>query len=257
MLTSEGGSAGPIGARPGSGDEPGSPRLPDPVTPPDGEVVPEARDFVSRGGVKLASALNRFRLDVAGRRCVDLGASVGGFTDCLLRHGAASVVAVDTAYGVLDYRLRTDPRVTVIERTNALHLDAERPELAGAGIDLAVLDLGWTPLRLAAPVARSLLAAAGPRGSIVALVKPHYEQSDWAHRHGERSRATPKLSDEQAEAVARRTLSDLVVDGGVTVRAWTRSPLRGGGKRRGRGGSVGGGNVEYLAWLAPTWEDER
>src|SRR4051794_41602170 len=95
--------------------------------------VAAAPAFVSRGGVKLANALDAFGLDVAGRRCLDVGASTGGFTDCLLQRGAEHVVALDVAYGELDWRLRGDPRVTVVERSNARSLDPEslpyRPDL--------------------------------------------------------------------------------------------------------------------------------
>jgi 23S rRNA (cytidine1920-2'-O)/16S rRNA (cytidine1409-2'-O)-methyltransferase len=122
--------------------------------------------LASRGGRKLAAALERFGISPAGRVCADLGCSTGGFTDVLLRCGAARVHAVDTGYGVLAWRLRTDPRVVVHERTNALHVTL--PEPCG----LVVIDCGWTRQELIVPRAVALLA---PGGDIVSLLKPHYE----------------------------------------------------------------------------------
>jgi len=121
---------------------------------------------VSRAGDKLAFALDHWHIDVKNLICADLGCSTGGFTDCLLQHGAAKVYAVDTAYGILEYKLRLDPRVVVMERTNALHL--ELPEL----VDFISIDVGWTPQRLILPAARTLLK---PGGQIISLLKPHYE----------------------------------------------------------------------------------
>lgn len=126
----------------------------------------EPHAYVSRGGVKLEAALRAFAVDPSGLICTDLGSHVGGFVDCLLRHGAARVYAVDPGYGVLHERLRRDPRVIVCERTNAL--DFACPECCR----LVTLDVGWTPLRLALPAARRCLAAGG---LAIPLVKPHYE----------------------------------------------------------------------------------
>lgn len=122
--------------------------------------------FVSRGGDKLDGALEAFELDVSGIVAVDLGANVGGFTDCLLQRGVRRVYAVDTGYGVLAWKLRQDERVVVMERSNALHITL--PEK----VDLAVIDVGWTPLIRIAPVAFSLLRSGG---QVVALLKPQYE----------------------------------------------------------------------------------
>jgi 23S rRNA (cytidine1920-2'-O)/16S rRNA (cytidine1409-2'-O)-methyltransferase len=125
--------------------------------------------FVSRGGDKLDGALDVFGLDVAGYTAVDLGANVGGFTDCLLQRGANRVYAVDTGYGVLDWKLRQDDRVVVMERTNALHMSL--PER----VYLAVVDVGWTPMIRIVPVALDLVM---PEGYVVALLKPQYEAKD-------------------------------------------------------------------------------
>jgi len=136
--------------------------------------------FVSRAGEKLDHALKTFEINVEGLICADFGASTGGFTDCLLQHGAKKVYAVETGYGVLDYKLRKDPRVVVMERTNAMH--AELPEKA----DLVTIDTSWTKLEKVVPNALKNLKAGGtsprrselrPRegGRIIALLKPHYE----------------------------------------------------------------------------------
>jgi len=216
------------------------------------------REYVGRGGLKLAHALRGFGIDPTGRVAADLGCHVGGFTDCLLRHGAARVHAVDTAYGTLAWSLRTDSRVVVHERTNALHA---RPP-AGAGIDLVVLDVGWTPQHLAVPAALRWLDSAAPdQADIVSLVKPQYEPvageiirsgDDAAgpdrRSHGRRrgtSRTTGVLDPEAAELVARQVVETLP-DLGVEVLGLTRSPIAGGGSRRRRPG-----NVEYLVHLRP------
>src|SRR3954470_18751620 len=120
-------------------------------------AVDERPRFVSRGGIKLANALAATGVDPAGRRCLDVGASTGGFTDCLLQHGAAHVVAVDVAYGELDWSLRTDERVTVLERVNARALQAGDLSFAP---DLVVADLSFISL---AKVLPALLACAAPR----------------------------------------------------------------------------------------------
>ena len=137
---------------------------------PDVEVTVDAPPpYVSRGGVKLRNALDALGLDPAGRRCLDVGASTGGFTDCLLQAGAAHVVALDVAYGELDYRLRTDPRVTVMERVNARSLDCGalpyRPSLV-------VMDLSFISLTKVLP---AVLACADERFDCLAMVKPQFE----------------------------------------------------------------------------------
>ncbi|HEU4700923.1 MAG TPA: TlyA family RNA methyltransferase [Conexibacter sp.] len=132
-------------------------------------AVTAEQEFVSRGGRKLANALDAFGLDVAGRRALDVGASTGGFTDCLLQRGAAHVVALDVAYGELHWRIRTDARVTVLERTNARALDpAELPYRP----DLVVIDVSFIAL---AKVLPAVLAATAERFDCLALVKPQFE----------------------------------------------------------------------------------
>jgi 23S rRNA (cytidine1920-2'-O)/16S rRNA (cytidine1409-2'-O)-methyltransferase len=125
--------------------------------------------FVSRGGVKLRNALDTFSLSVRGRRALDVGASTGGFTDCLLQAGASHVVAVDVAYGELAWRLRSDPRVTVIERCNARGLRGEQLPYAP---DLIVIDVSFISL---AKVLPAVLACAADRFDCLALIKPQFE----------------------------------------------------------------------------------
>jgi 23S rRNA (cytidine1920-2'-O)/16S rRNA (cytidine1409-2'-O)-methyltransferase len=126
--------------------------------------------FVSRGGVKLANALDELRVEVAGRRCLDVGASTGGFTDCLLQRGAEHVVALDVAYGELDYRLRQDPRVTVLERVNARSLDCGALPYPPS---LVVADVSFISLRKVLP---AVLACAASDGfDCLAMVKPQFE----------------------------------------------------------------------------------
>jgi 23S rRNA (cytidine1920-2'-O)/16S rRNA (cytidine1409-2'-O)-methyltransferase len=132
-------------------------------------AVDERPRFVSRGGIKLANALAATGVDPAGRRCLDVGASTGGFTDCLLQHGAEHVVALDVAYGELDWRLRTDDRVTVIERTNARSLRAEDLPYAP---DLVVVDVSFISLTKVLP---AVLACCAPRYDALAMVKPQFE----------------------------------------------------------------------------------
>ena len=126
-----------------------------------------ARDYVSRGGEKLAAALDAFAVDPRDRTCLDVGASTGGFTDVLLQRGAERVIAVDVGYGQLAWSLRQDPRVTVMERANIRHLE-QLPQPA----DLAVIDVSFISLRLVLPRVRELLR---PPGDVVALVKPQFE----------------------------------------------------------------------------------
>jgi 23S rRNA (cytidine1920-2'-O)/16S rRNA (cytidine1409-2'-O)-methyltransferase len=122
--------------------------------------------FVSRAGQKLDHALTTFNLDVAGAICADLGSNTGGFVDVLLQRGAAKVYAIDTGYGVLDWKLRKDPRVAVMERTNAMHV-----ELPGK-VSVVTIDVAWTRQKHILPSARKLIRE---DGFCVSLIKPHYE----------------------------------------------------------------------------------
>ena len=126
------------------------------------------RRFVSRGGEKLDGALEDLGIDPAGRVCLDVGASTGGFTDCLLRRGASHVVALDVGYGQLAQRLRDDPRVTVLERTNARHLE---PDALPATVGLVTVDVSFISVRLLLPA----LAKAAPGADLLVMVKPQFE----------------------------------------------------------------------------------
>jgi 23S rRNA (cytidine1920-2'-O)/16S rRNA (cytidine1409-2'-O)-methyltransferase len=141
-------------------------------------VARPARSFVSRGGEKLAAALDAFAIDPSGRDCLDAGASTGGFTDCLLQRGARHVVALDVGYGQLAWELRIDPRVTVLEKTNMRDLAADalpsRPSLVTA-------DLSFISLRL---VVRRLIEAADPSADLVLLIKPQFEAAREQVRRG-------------------------------------------------------------------------
>ncbi len=139
--------------------------------------VNPARTYVSRGGIKLANALEECKLNLAGRRALDVGSSTGGFTDCLLQRGVASVVAVDVGYGLLDYSLRIDPRVSVLERTNARALTPEMLPDAPAGADerspdLASIDVSFISLKIVLPAVLRCLAASY---DVLAMVKPQFE----------------------------------------------------------------------------------
>lgn len=181
--------------------------------------------YVSRGGEKLEAALDAFAIDVRALTCADFGANVGGFTDCLLQRGAAQVYAIDTGYGDLAWKLRKDPRVVVMERTNALHCPV------AAAVDLAVIDMAWTPLALSVPVAAKWLA---PGGRIVALLKPHYEQAKLA-----RHKPVAALSPEESAAVADEVCRGLERQG-YPVTSRVQSPLEG-----------KGGNIEFLVLIVP------
>jgi 23S rRNA (cytidine1920-2'-O)/16S rRNA (cytidine1409-2'-O)-methyltransferase len=193
---------------------------------------PKTCPFVGRGGLKLRHALDEFGVDVGGLVCADFGCNVGGFTDCLLKAGAARVFAVDTGYGTLAWTLRNEARVIVMERTNALHAD-----VPAGGVDLVVIDMAWTPQRLCVGAGLRWLR---PGGKVITLIKPHYEAT-----HGpEADRVRGGVLEEaDAASVVARVVAEMP-GLGVRVKGLTRSPVVGGaGKKNARG------NVEYLALL--------
>ena len=197
-----------------------------------------APDSVSRGGHKLAGALDIFvpaGLAVAGRRCLDAGASTGGFTDVLLRAGAAQVVAVDVGYGQLAWALRTDPRVAVLDRTNVRDLDLE---LVGEPVDLVVGDLSFISLRLVLP---ALVGVCKPDADLVLMVKPQFEVGR------DRVGSGGVVRDHEARADAVRSVAARAASLGLGVRGVVASSLPG-----------PAGNVEYFLWLragAPPLDD--
>ena len=186
--------------------------------------------YVSRGGLKLAHALGAFGIDPAGRVCADFGCSTGGFTDVLLRRGAGRVYAVDTGYGVLDWRLRNDARVVPLERTNAMHVTLPEPA------SLIVIDAGWTRQAKVLPAARRNLAAGG---EVVTLVKPHYEVEAASLR-----KTRGVLPEAALAGVMERVRAD-VAAGGFRIVGEADSPIRGSGEKNARG------NREVLLHLSP------
>ena len=138
---------------------------------PDDTVELKGTDiaYVSRGGLKLEAALHKLQLDVTGSICIDVGASTGGFTDCLLQHGAERVYAVDVGYGQLAWKLRQDPRVIVIERTNVRYM---APDTIPGPVDLITIDVAFISLKIVVPVIVKFL---NPDASILALIKPQFE----------------------------------------------------------------------------------
>ena len=190
----------------------------------------EADSYASRGGHKLAGALAAFGpegLEVAGRRCLDAGASTGGFTDVLLRAGAAHVVAVDVGYGQLAWTLQSDERVTVKDRTNVRELTLEA--IDGEPVDLVVGDLSFIPLGLVLP---ALVRCVRPDADLVMMVKPQFEVGKERLGSGGVVRS-PELRAEAVRAVAGKAWQL-----GLGVRGVTASPLPG-----------PSGNVEYFLWL--------
>ena len=182
--------------------------------------------YVSRGGLKLAAALDAFGVDPAGWVCGDIGASTGGFTDCLLQRGAVRVYAVDVGYGQLAWSLRQDSRVISIERTNVRHLSSLPEPVA-----LATVDVSFIGLSLVLPNVVKLLA---PRGQIIALIKPQFEVGKGQVGKGGVVR-DPKLHDASIEKVLAAAVA-----AGLTPSGVIRSPITG-----------PAGNVEFLAWLRP------
>jgi 23S rRNA (cytidine1920-2'-O)/16S rRNA (cytidine1409-2'-O)-methyltransferase len=199
---------------------------------PDAPVLVKEDDdpgWASRGAHKLLGALAAFEpagLGVAGRRCLDAGASTGGFTDVLLRGGASEVVAADVGRGLLDWRLRTDPRVVVLDRTNVRALT---PEQTGGPVDLVVADLSFISLRLVLP---ALLACTAPAGDLVPMIKPQFEVGR------ERLGSGGVVRDPGLRADAVLGVLTEAGGHGLRVHGVLASPLPG-----------PAGNVEYFAWL--------
>ncbi len=193
---------------------------------PDAEIdVDRGPEFVSRGGHKLAGALADFGFRVADLRAVDVGASTGGFTDCLLQHGAAHVTALDVGYGQLAWKLRTDERVSVFERTNVRTAD---PGRLGAPFDLAVVDVSFISLLSALP---GILALLSSQATLLALVKPQFEVGKG--RVGKRG----VVRDPAMHVEVLRRVSAGLTGAGLAVRGLTWSPIRG-----------PEGNIEFWVW---------
>src|SRR5688572_30785326 len=168
-------------------------------------------EFVSRAGQKLEHALAAFGIDVSGWVCADLGSNVGGFVDCLLQRGASKIYAIDTGYGALEWKLRKDPRVVVMERTNAMHV--ELPEK----VKLVSIDVAWTKQKNILPSARRLLA---DDGIAISLIKPQYEAAVELLRKG-------VLPGEHLETLLESIRAD-IAGAGFELVEMIDSPIRGG-----------------------------
>lgn len=197
------------------------------ISDPDGITLIPDQKFVSRGGEKLQAAFDQFSIDVKEKVCADIGASTGGFTDCLLQHGAAKVFAIDVGYGILEWKLRNNPRVEVLERTNARNLE-KLPET----VDFITADVSFISLK------KVLLPASGwfskNGGQAVVLIKPQFEAS-----REESARGAGVIVD---PAIHQRILVEILnfaATHGFTPAGLIRSPLQG-----------PAGNVEFLAWLS-------
>jgi 23S rRNA (cytidine1920-2'-O)/16S rRNA (cytidine1409-2'-O)-methyltransferase len=172
--------------------------------------------FVSRGGDKLDAALVRFELDVEGASCADIGASTGGFTDCLLQRGARRVFAIDVGHGQLAQKLRSDPRVVVLERTNARYLEAET---LGEAMDVVVVDASFIGIEKLLPAVTRLLRSGG---TLVALVKPQFEAG-----RSEAARARGVIRDDSVRDAAISKARDAIVRAGFDVVDEVDSALKG------------------------------
>jgi 23S rRNA (cytidine1920-2'-O)/16S rRNA (cytidine1409-2'-O)-methyltransferase len=182
--------------------------------------------YVSRGGFKLEKALSEFAVDVNGKTALDIGASTGGFTDCLLAHGAARVIAVDVGYGQLDWKLRNDSRVTVLEKTNIRYLD---PDALPGRADLASIDVSFISLKLVLPRLKLLLI---PRHEVMALIKPQFEVGKGQVGKG----GVVRSSEEHERVIA--AMKTAAIEQGYHVVGVVESPLLG-----------PKGNKEFLIYL--------
>jgi len=198
--------------------------------------------FVSRGGEKLDAALEAFQIDLSGRVCADVGASTGGFTDCMLQRGAARVYAIDVGKGILHWKMRNHPRVVVMEKTNARYVESF-PE----ALDFVTVDASFISLKILLPVVVSWFAASASevgQAGVVALIKPQFEAGRKDVSRGDGVIRDPEIH--------RQVLDDILgfaQQAGLGVRGLVRSPIQG-----------PKGNVEFLAWLGvgvPPADDEQ
>ncbi len=191
------------------------------------EVRGSACPYVSRGGLKLEKALRNFGVDPTGYVCSDSGASTGGFTDCLLQQGASKVFAIDVGYGQLAWKIRNDPRVVVMERTNIRYVT---PEDLGQPLDLSVIDVSFISLSLVLPVVKTLLK---PTGQVLCLIKPQFEAGkDKVGKKG-------VVRDAAVHEEVLQNFISLAKSLGFTIRNLTFSPVKG-----------PEGNIEFLAHLS-------
>ena len=185
-------------------------------------VLGEEQRYVSRGGLKLEAALTRWQIDLKQRHCVDIGTSTGGFTDCMLQHGAASVVAVDTGYGQVAESVRTDPRVTLLERTNARYL---KPGDLPAGLSFVSMDVSFISATLVLPAVIAAVRSTGAPGlQAVVLVKPQFEAGRESIGKG------GIVRDLSAHQFAIDRVRTVLYELGATQTELTDSPILGGGE---------------------------
>ena len=191
------------------------------------EVRGSACPYVSRGGLKLEKALRDFGVDPTGYVCSDSGASTGGFTDCLLQQGAKKVFAIDVGYGQLAWKIRSDPRVVVMERTNIRYVT---PEDLGEALDLSVVDVSFISLKIVLPAIQKLLK---PTGQVLCLIKPQFEAGkELVGKKG-------VVRDPAVHEQVVQNFVDLAAELGFTLRNLTFSPVKG-----------PEGNIEFLGHLA-------
>ncbi|KAA3643604.1 MAG: TlyA family RNA methyltransferase [Chloroflexi bacterium] len=181
--------------------------------------------FVSRGGGKLLAALEGFEVDVEGKICADVGASTGGFTDCLLQHGAAKVYAIDVGRGILHWKLRQDERVVVMEGTNARYIE-NLPE----AVELVTIDASFISLKVLLPMVKDWLAESG---EVIALIKPQFEAGKQEASKGKGVIKDPKVRQRVVDEI-----SAFALEQGYIQKGLTESPVKG-----------PKGNVEFLLWL--------
>ena len=182
--------------------------------------------FVSRGGLKLVAAIDSFAVDPLGCVCADAGASTGGFTDCLLQHGAAKVYAIDVGHGILAWKLRNDPRVVVMEKTNARYI-----EKLAEPVDLVVIDASFISLKVLLPVVKKWFQS--EKGTVIALIKPQFEST--------REEATRGKGVIRDTKIHRRILQDILTyaqEKNFNLRGLIPSPIQG-----------PKGNIEFLVWF--------
>lgn len=197
------------------------------VNPDDPIIISQPPRFVSRGGEKLLAAIEAFGFtDLSGKICVDVGASTGGFTDCLMQHGAEKVYAVDVGYGVLDWKIRNDPRVVVMEKTNARYVEGFSDP-----IDMVVVDASFISLRTLLPVIQRWFLTG--EGTVIALIKPQFEAG-----RSETARGSGVIRDPLVHRSVLNTILSAAQEDDFQVEGLIRSPLTG-----------PKGNVEFLVHL--------
>ena len=190
-----------------------------------GNAIP----YVSRGGLKLEKAIKHLNLDLTGKRCMDIGASTGGFTDCMLQNGATHVFAVDVGYGQLDWKLRNDPRVTNMERTNIRYVTLEQIELP---LDFITIDVSFISLKLVLPVALQLLKE---DGRLLFLIKPQFEAGK------EHVKKSGVIRDTKVHVQVLERILEFASEHHIQINYLTYSPIKG-----------PKGNIEFLAYAEKT-----